>query len=80
MVQALALRLGLLNVDFKVTEPAELVAHLNHTSVYRRRGSSEALRADVVVTGLERDWGTHAALRTPQPRHRAHPRAGRCPR
>ncbi|WP_240804225.1 TetR/AcrR family transcriptional regulator [Streptomyces sp. A0592] len=31
-------------------------AGVNHTSVYRRWGSREALLADVVVTRLERDW------------------------
>lgn len=31
-------------------------AGVNHTSIYRRWGSREALLADVVVTRLERDW------------------------
>lgn len=31
-------------------------AGVNHTSLYRRWGSREALLADVVVTRLERDW------------------------
>ncbi|MFE0465171.1 TetR/AcrR family transcriptional regulator [Kitasatospora sp. NPDC058965] len=31
-------------------------AGVNHTSVYRRWGSREALLADVVTTRLERDW------------------------
>ncbi|MEU2157662.1 TetR/AcrR family transcriptional regulator C-terminal ligand-binding domain-containing protein [Streptomyces sp. NPDC019396] len=31
-------------------------ADVNHTSVYRRWGSREALLADVVITRLERDW------------------------
>ncbi|NEA55820.1 TetR/AcrR family transcriptional regulator [Streptomyces sp. SID13666] len=31
-------------------------AGVNHTSVYRRWGSREALLADVVVARLERDW------------------------
>ncbi|MFF3401513.1 TetR/AcrR family transcriptional regulator [Streptomyces sp. NPDC002659] len=31
-------------------------AGVNHTSIYRRWGSREALLADVVTTRLERDW------------------------
>lgn len=31
-------------------------ADVNHTSIYRRWGSREALLADVVVTRLEQDW------------------------
>lgn len=34
-------------------------AGVNHTSIYRRWGSREALLADVVTTRLERDWPLH---------------------